>query len=182
MTDDRAVSAYGRVRSAYGWALLVAGSFAGIVTFLMMLLVVANVLLRSIADAPIDGTLELTQSALVILIFLSLALTQYEGGHIHVVILTQRLPARLRTAVRFLAMVLGLVFFAWATKGAFDFALRSYTINEQEWGAIRFPIWPVKFVVFVGLLALAIQFLIDAVGVLVGELPDDEDAVKEEHL
>lgn len=175
------MGSYHTVRAAYGRALFVAGGIAGIVTFAMMVLVVANVVMRSFADAPIDGTLELTQSALVILIFLSLALTQYEGGHIHVVVLTQRLPRPLRRVARFLAMLLGLVFFAWATVGTTDFALRSFAINEQEWGSIRYPIWPIKFVVAVGLFALAIQFLIDTVGALIGALPDDS-ATSDEHL
>lgn len=162
------IAAYLRMRAFYGRILLAAGTLAGAVTFLMMVLVVANVVMRSFFDVPVDGTLELTQSSLVVLIFLSLALTQYEGGHIHVVLITGRLPAGLQRLMNFIAMALGFAFFAWATYAAFGLAMRSYAIGEQQWGSIRYPLWPVKFISFAGLLALAVQFFIDALGVLIG--------------
>lgn len=163
------MSGYGRIRTGVGRLLGGAGLVAGGVTFFMMVLVVANVLLRFAANMPIDGTLEITESSLTILIFLSLALTQYEGGHIHVVLVTRTFPPPLRRAVVFTAMVLGFLFFAWASYAAWVFAMKSLTINEQQWGAIQYPLYPVKFVIFGGLVALAGQFLIDAVGVALGE-------------
>ena len=58
-------------------------------------LVVANIFGRYLFNAPVTGTLEFTESLLVLIIFLSLALTQYDGGHIRVTLLTRRLPRSL---------------------------------------------------------------------------------------
>jgi TRAP-type C4-dicarboxylate transport system permease small subunit len=163
------MSGYGRIRAGVGRVFNGAGIIAGGVTFIMMVLVVANALLRFAVNMPINGTLEITESSLTILIFLSLALTQYEGGHIHVVLVTRNFPPFLRRAVAFLAMGLGFVFFAWASVAAWEFAMKSLAIGEQQWGAIQYPLYPVKFVIFGGLVALAGQFAIDALGVALGE-------------
>jgi len=151
------------------------GIVAGCVTFFMMALIVANTLLRFFLNAPIAGTLEITESLLTMLIFLSVGLTQFEGGHIHVVLLTDRLPSALQRASRILATLLGAVFFAWSSYAAWGFAMKSLAMDEHEWGAISFPLYPVKFVVFAGLMLLTIQFLIDTLGALSGPLPNDAD-------
>lgn len=156
------------VRKGYGAFLTLCGLVAGALTFAVMCLVVANAVLRYGFNRPVTGSLELTESALPFMIFLSLALTQFHGGHIKVVLLTQRLSAPFATAMKVFAMLLGAVFFAWAAYAGLLMAMKSFAIGELERGSIRFPIWPVKFAVFFGLALLSIQFLIDAIYVVLG--------------
>lgn len=170
------MSSIRRIRNLYGRLLFSSGIVAGCVAFVMMALVVANTLLRFFLNAPIAGTLEITESLLTMLIFLSVGLTQFEGGHIHVVLVTERLPQALQRVMRVLAMLLGAVFFAWSTYAAWGFAMKSLAIDEHEWGAISFPVYPVKFIVFLGLLLLTVQFFLDALVALSGPLPRDDDA------
>ncbi len=168
------MSTFMLIRRRFGSLLHASGVIAGLVTFLMMLLVVANALLRFAFNAPIAGTLEVTESMLTVLIFLSLALTQYEGGHIHVVLITKQLPLPLQRAAKFAAMLLGLIFFAWCTYAAWGFAVKSWMMDEHEWGSIQYPLYPVKLVVVLGLLLLTVQFLFDAIAVAVGIDVEDE--------
>ncbi|MEO4042791.1 TRAP transporter small permease subunit [Hoeflea sp. CAU 1731] len=164
-----------RLRASYGVVLTQCGLLAGILTFAVMCLVVANALLRFIFNAPIAGTLELTESALPLMIFLSLALTQLKGEHIKVVLLTQHFQAPLQRFVKVIAMLLGALLFAWAAYAGWNMAMKSFAIGELERGSIRFPIWPVKFAVFFGLALLAIQFLLDAIYCAMGgKLAGDE--------
>ena len=51
---------------------------------IMMTMVTADVLLRNLANAPIEGSYELIEFILLCLVFLSLANTQVEGSHIRV--------------------------------------------------------------------------------------------------
>lgn len=150
------------VRRRFGAVLYACGLVAGVITFLMMVLVVANALLRFLLNQPIAGTLEITESALPLLVFLSLALTQHQGGHIRVVLVVRRLPPAWRRAATVAGLALGALFFAWCAWATFGTAMKSLAINEQEWGTIRFPIYPVKFVVSLGLALLGVQFLLDA--------------------
>lgn len=170
------MSALQRLRAVYGRLLYGCGLVAGAVVFLMMLLVVANAVGRYVFNAPINGTLEITESMLTVLVFLSLALTQYEGGHIHVVLLVKTFSPFWQKLAIVVALVLGAILFAWSSYAVWTFAMKSYVMDEHEWGAIQFPLYPVKFVSFVGLLLLTIQFVIDAVLGLMGHFPEDEVA------
>ena len=103
----------------------------------------------------------MTESLLTVVVFLSLALTQFRNRHVRVVLLTRRLPVNLQRMAFVTASALGTAFFAWCAYAAWGFAMQSYAMNEQEWGAVRFPLYPVKFIVFAGVLLLAIQFLLN---------------------
>jgi TRAP-type C4-dicarboxylate transport system permease small subunit len=151
-----------RVNQEMGKVLRGFGLVAGCLTFGVMLLVVANIIARFVFNAPIGGTLEVTESALTILIFLSLAMTQHEGGHIKVTLIMRRTSEKSIRIGNIVAAFLGSLFFAWATYAAWGLFVKSLMMNEQEWGSIIFPVYPVKFVIFLGLLLLSLQFLLDA--------------------
>ena len=168
-----------RLYRAYGRLLRGCGLVSALATFLMMMLVVANVLGRYLFNAPLTGTLEFTESLLVLIIFLSVALTQYDGGHIRVTLLTRRLPRACARALTVFCMLAGAVFFAWCAYAAWKFAAQSWSFNEQEWGTVVFPLWPVKFVVFVGIAMLAIQFLLDAIAETMMPIAADDERAME---
>ncbi len=162
-----------RFRAGFGRVLTLCGLTAGIALMAVMVLVVANVFMRYVFNAPIAGTLEMTEGALPIIVFLSLAMTQYEGGHIKVVLLTRALPPRARRAAVVFAMLAGALLFAWATYAGWRLAAKSYAIGEIERGSIRYPLWPIKGAIALGMALLTVQFLIDAAVVaLGGHLPD----------
>ncbi|NIZ14452.1 TRAP transporter small permease subunit [Phaeobacter sp. HF9A] len=164
-----------KVRAGFGRVLHLCGLLAGITLLAVMGLVVANVLLRYLFNMPVAGTLELTEGALPVIVFLSLAMTQYEGGHIKVVLLTRSLPDGLRRAAVVLAMLAGAGLFAWAAYAGWKLTLKSIAIGEIERGSIRYPLWPIKGVIALGMALLTIQFVIDAVlAALGGTLPDAE--------
>jgi TRAP-type C4-dicarboxylate transport system permease small subunit len=173
------MSAFERLYRGYGHLLRGFGVVASIATFVMMVLVVANVGGRYLLNAPLTGTLEFTESLLVLIIFLSLALTQYDGGHIRVTLATRRLPKPWARALTVICMLCGAAFFAWCAYAAWKFAYQSWSFDEQEWGTVVFPLWPVKFIVFLGILLLAVQFLLDAIAeTMIPIAADDERAME----
>jgi len=173
------MSAFQRLYRAYGRLLRGFGLISELATLVMMGLVVANILGRYTFNAPVTGTLEITESLLVVIIFLSLALTQYDGGHIRVTLLTRRLPASWTRWLTVLCMLCGAVFFSWCAYAAWRFALQSWSFNEQEWGTVVFPLYPVKFVVFIGLSMLAVQFLLDAIAETMMPIKADDERAME---
>jgi TRAP-type transport system small permease protein len=126
-----------------------------------MVAVSADALLRYTANRPIAGTLEATELLLVFAVFLSLARTQAEGGHIAVGILTERLHGRPRALVSAVTALLGLGLFAaitWATAGM---ALRSWRMGEYAPGLIAFPIYPSRALVALGSLLMCVQLALE---------------------
>ena len=157
-----------RLRHLYSHILKTCGLFAGLLTFAVMCLVVANVALRYSVNAPVAGTLELTEGALPLIVLLSLALTQYNGGHIKVVLLTQNLPATPQRILAVLAMLAGALLFGWAAYAGWLTTAKSIAIGEIERGSIRYPVWPIKAAVCFGMILLTIQFLLDAMLLALG--------------
>jgi len=173
------MSAFQSLYRAYGRLLRACGLISAVATFVMMVLVVANVVGRYLLNRPLTGTLEFTESLLVLIIFLSVALTQYDGGHIRVTLLTRRLPRRWARALGVFCMLCGAAFFAWCGYAAWIFAAQAYSFNEQEWGTVVFPLWPMKFVVFIGIALLAVQFLLDAIAETMMPIAADDERAQE---
>ncbi|MGH6727812.1 MAG: TRAP transporter small permease subunit [Pseudolabrys sp.] len=171
--------AFQRLYRGYGHVLRAMGFIAAVATFVMMALVVANIVGRYLFNKPLDGTLEFTESLLVLIIFLSVALTQYNGGHIRVTLLTRRMPKTWAHALNIFCMLAGAAFFSWCAYAAWRFALQSWSFKEQEWGTVVFPLYPVKFVVFIGLLMLAIQFGLDAIAETIMPIKADDESAME---
>jgi TRAP-type C4-dicarboxylate transport system permease small subunit len=173
------MSGFQRLCQAYGRLLQIFGAVSAISIFIMMILVSANIVGRYLFNAPITGAFEVTEALLVVIIMLGLALTQYHDGHIRVTILTRRMPPVWAHTAKVCALVLGAVFFAWCGYASWKFAYESYSFNEQEWGTITFPLYPFKFIVFIGIVLLAIQFVLDTINEFAKPHPDDKAAVGE---
>ena len=152
-----------RVYHAYGRFTIWLGLLAGAITFGVMWLIDANALMRKIFNAPVPGSLEITEAALVIIILFSQAYTQRRRGHIRVTLLTRRLPERVRHGLFITAMAIGCLLTAWYAYAAYTYALRAYNVNEQEWGVITFSVWPIKAAIVLGFGLLSLQFLLDAI-------------------
>lgn len=152
-----------RFYRGYGRFLALLGAFSGLITFAVMWLIVANALMRKSFNQPIQGTYEITESALVLLVFLSLAYTQFQRGHIRVTLLSRHLPMRHQHRLYMAVLAIGCLFFAWCAYASFGDAVQSYKLGEQEWGLLRFPLWPMKISIFAGVLLLSLQYLLDAI-------------------
>ena len=95
-------------------------------------------------------------------------------------ILTRRLPKRAARGFSVVAMLCGCAFFTWCAYAAWIFAAQSYSFKEQEWGEVVFPLWPMKFIVFIGIALLALQFLLDAIAeTMMPIAADDEHAMEQ---
>ena len=155
-----------RVYDAYGRFLGVVAMIAGTSAFALMWLVDVNVITRRAFNAPVPGSVEFSQALLVLIIMLGLAYAQSHGAHLRVTILVDHLSLPARRWLYVLATLTGFLFFSVLTLSMYNFALRSFSVNEYAWGAgIRFPLYPVKAAACVGALFLTIQFLLDALRV-----------------
>lgn len=151
-----------RVRDAYGRFLYFTGILSGVVLFVMMWLIDVNALSRKIFNAPLPAGVELTQSLLAVAIMLPFGYVLVKREHVNTVFLTSKMSPAVNRWLHFFWMMIGFFLFAAIAYGTYQFALRSYMMNEQVWGAtIRFPLYPAKLAVSIGAALLCIQFLFD---------------------
>lgn len=136
---------------------------AGVLIFALMLLGVAQIILRTVFDAPIFGYIDVVEVSMVGFAVLSIAYVQRVGAHVRMEILVARLKGRwlwltemVGTAVA--AFIVGvLIPYAWRHfERAFDFG--DSTID------IELATWPAKLVVPVALSVLLVRLLVQLAG------------------
>ena len=119
--------------------------FAAFWTFGLAVLIFADVMGRTLLNAPIPGTREIIQNSIVAVTFLQLPLAIYSGSMLRTSIFAELVPPFARKLLRTGCMILGLIFFLgliWSTWPSFADA---YRIGEYEGeGALRVPTWPVR--------------------------------------
>lgn len=155
-----------RLDAALATCWRVLGMGGNLALLLIMFGVSADALLRYALNRPITGTLEGVELLLVFAVFLGLARTQAERGHIAVGILTERLSGRPRAALEALTALLGLLLFGAVTWATGAMALRSWRMGEYSAGLIAFPIYPSRALVTLGSLLLSVQLLLELLGAL----------------
>ena len=139
---------------------LVLAAICGALVFFYMFLVAANITGRYIFNKPIDGTLEIGQLVLASVIFFSLAYTQEEDAHIRVTAVLKTLPQRWQNRFESAILVIGFLTMILMSWRAFPFAMESLRMREVHM-SVDIPIWPTKFIFFIGWCVLGLQFLLE---------------------
>ena len=130
---------------------------------LSMLLCVADVIGTNFLDYPVPGTLEITESTMVLIVFGALAFTQGKRGHIRVEILHGYMSPRVQSFFDLVTHVLAFVFFlllAWYSVGELSY---SWQIREATMGTIRLPLYPARALLTAGAVLLVLQLALDVV-------------------
>ncbi len=122
----------------------------------MMVLLIADIITRSI-NKPLQGMAELSVFVMMIVIYFGLARCEQHREHVGLELVVNALPARLKKAVGVITHLLavftvGLLFFAVSQN-----ALVSFQKNESIGGTTELHLWPVKFLMVVGLFFFLIQ-------------------------
>ncbi|KMK64933.1 TRAP-type mannitol/chloroaromatic compound transport system, small permease component [Puniceibacterium sp. IMCC21224] len=161
------------VTSMAKWAAIL----AGMVTFVIMWVIDINAFTRKLLNAPLPAGVEMTQALLPLAIMLPFAWALASNNHVSSGFLTSRLSPRANRYIRAFWMFVGFLLFAAVTYGTWQYAMRSYRMGEQAWGAtLRFPIWPSKMAVSLGTALICLQFGVEALASLFGL---DDKACKE---
>ncbi|GAA2853203.1 hypothetical protein GCM10010517_11020 [Streptosporangium fragile] len=131
---------------------------AVIVTFVMMIHITANALLRALANSPLPNTLEIVQYwYLPTVAFLGFVAAQYRGQHIAADLVFQMLPDVTRRYVLALVFVLCTVLsagFAWFSWGEAVHAMQT----GKTAGVSDVVAWPAYFLVPLAFASLTVQF------------------------
>jgi tripartite ATP-independent transporter DctM subunit len=129
----------------------------GIALLAMMVLVVIDVVLRTVLKLPMPGTIELVELLLVIVLFSGMTAVELSHGHVRVTILIDKFSAKAKqvtiAAADFVAF--GAVsIIAWQS---FIHAIYLHSSNYQS-GVMKVPIWPFAAAtsVFMAIFALAL--------------------------
>lgn len=129
----------------------------GLGMLLMMFLAVADVLLREAGRGGIGGALDVTTLVMVGAVFFGLAEAERNSTHVRTPVITSRISTRHADIGRLIvhAVLTGvLVGTVWFTGQR---ALEAMQRGEVTPGVMRVPVWPVRWIITLGLAGLTIE-------------------------
>jgi len=128
---------------------------AGISLFCEMLLIVANIILRTVFNHPILGTYELVGFLTAIGVALALAHCAFQNGHIAVSLIMEYFPQKIQSIVAVFVNVASLILWVAAvwSLGKFGQAMK---IKGLVSPSAEIPIYPFIYLVAFGLLGLCL--------------------------
>ncbi len=136
-------------------------SLSAIALLIIMFAINIDVFGRTLFNRPIYGTIGLTRTLLVILIFSSIGYAQVKKTHIQVEVVINKFSEIPRKITLVLGLVFSFVIMTLMTYGTTISAYKSFLIRETMSGIVRFPIWPGRFIVAFGCMMLILQYPVD---------------------
>lgn len=141
-------------------------AFLGYVSALFIaalaVLIVTNVTMRTAGQGAISVLVQLSETLMVGVVFLALAVAERDNTHVRMELVTARLPMRAASVARTVAMLgsAGITgIFAYYTSIAF---WESLSVRERRFGIVDFPVWPARLLIAVGFTLIAIEYLVKA--------------------
>lgn len=182
MSDRKATKKLGLLESRGGRRIrpeLLVEIPAVIVTFVMMVHITANALLRTFARAPIAHTLEITEYwYMPIIVFIGFIAAQMRNEHTKADFIFNYLPIVTRRWVLGLAyIVITATTFGFAWFGLLE-AIKAFEVQRTA-GASSLPAWPTTFLAPISFGVLTVQFAVFSFRTLIGKAQADRTEMDE---
>jgi TRAP-type C4-dicarboxylate transport system permease small subunit len=134
------------------------------ILFLMMIWIFLDVLLRSIFNAPIVGTLEITgEYILPLIIFFAIGYTQKHKDHVNVDILVGRFPKGVQKVLGLFCNLVALIMFILLGLFNFQQGLDAYANDIRSSSLLKYPLAPAIILVSLGILLFSLRLLVDTI-------------------
>lgn len=128
-----------------------------------MLVGVADVVGTEFLGRPVLGTLEFTESTMVLVVFGALAYAQERRAHIRVELLYSHVGPRGKSFMEAVTHIVAFIFFALVAWQGYVELLYSWEIKESTMGSVRFPLYPARVLLLLGVWLLLLRLAIDIV-------------------
>ena len=149
------------------WLSRVLNGIAGVALTFMLLLTVADVLLRA-GGHPIIGTYEIAALALALVVGFGIPQASLERGHVYMEFLLVKLSERSKNVMNTFTRVLCLILFAFIGYNLFIVGAGFHASGEVS-PTIKLPFYPVAYGVAVCCLLECVVFIFDIVRIWRGE-------------
>ena len=126
-----------------------------------MLVGVADVVGTEFLGRPVLGTLEFTESTMVLVVFGALAYAQERRAHIRVELLYSLVGPRGKSFMEAVTHIVAFIFFALVAWQGYVELLYSWEIKESTMGSVRFPLYPARVLLLLGVALLLLRLAVD---------------------
>ncbi len=137
--------------------LVLAAGWAFVLTFF----IVADIIGRSVFDAPVYGVREVVMNSIVMIVFLQAGYAIRSRSMLRADFLAEKFPPLFGRIVLAIGYLLGAAFFLMIVVGGWDMAVHSWVAGEYEGeGALRVPAWPTRFTILFGSTVACFNYLL----------------------
>lgn len=133
---------------------------AGLTILVIMLLVTAEVLMRRLLNAPIQGQVDFTSMTMVAFSLLCVSYCYRQAGHIRMDMLQKLTQGRLSWVTHLFATCVGLFVVTAILPGTWTHFMRAWSFGDTTLG-VGLPTWPSKLAAPVGLGILWLRLLLE---------------------
>jgi len=159
------------LQSVLRWINERLSELSGLLVAIIALALVVGFVART-ADSPVIGVTELAQFAMVAIIFLGQGLCEQDKSHVRVEALIFRLKGRAWNWANYVSFVINSVGAFLLLWGALLEAHFSYISLEAMSGLILIPLYPVKFIIVIGLALFFAQSVLNLVKQVADPMPN----------
>ena len=132
-------------------------------TFGLAFLVMADIVGRTVFNAPVYGTAEMVAASIVIIVFLQAGYAIRSRSMLKADFIVIHLPETVQRVLLAIGYLLGAFFFLMIITGGWEASVRSIVEGEFEGeGALRVPSWPARWTVMLGSAVAMINYLVMA--------------------
>lgn len=170
MTPTRTTGGFAKFNALIGY-------LGGAAILLMMLVNIADVLLRSVFNTPISGASEIVEHLMVIIIACGLAYCGYAGGHITIDLLDPLLNRPGARAINVLVHLAGVSVMGLIAWRCGKEALEAYSMGGNS-NTLMIPEWPFYLSIALGALAYAVVLGTHAAGAWRGKSLPSHDPME----
>ena len=137
-------------------------TISSVTIFILMGLISADVVLRSVFNKPIQGTLELTgEYLMVIAVYFAVSYTYKDDGHVKVTIFENVFNNTLKVIMKFLSNIVVAVFFLFISYFNFLSVLEHLEFNIRSIGALGYPLAPAIMIISFGMLMISLRLILE---------------------
>ena len=126
-----------------------------------MLIGVADVVGTKFLDWPVPGTLEFTESTMVLVVFGALAYAQERRAHIRVELLYGHVGPRGQSFMEAVTHIVAFIFFVLVAWQGLSELSYSWELKEATLGTVRFPLYPARVFLVLGVVRLLVRLALD---------------------
>ena len=130
------------------------------VALFMMILVVLDVLIRTIYGRGISGSVQMVELGMLAVVFFSMANTQKKSEHVSVELVVNNLPVHYKKIVELIMLSIYTIFSICLTYYTFERANESLVQGEVMWMGVEvIPQWPFRYIIPLGLFLLILRLV-----------------------
>lgn len=140
-------------------------AFSAAFIFALMLLAVAEVLMRKIFNSPIHGQADFVEIMVPTIGFFGLAYCHRLAGHVRMEIVLNMLKGRAYWIAEFIGNISTMLLAAAMIYGTWGHFMRAFQLGDTSMDA-ELPVWPPKLIIVLGFIILFIRLVIAFFGYL----------------